>query len=230
MHVHGEEHLATNDKDRSGNTTSMANGGVDVRLRRQTPVSVKPPRLRLSATSSAIRKVSTSRLSAQTQQPSSPNENRPKSSGDSYSANAISGRCQNGAANIVPRSSRSSSVSKLSASSSCGRRIKGRSRAGITASTFTPTGSNGEPVSSFSSSHSASLSKVATFGLSRSCDNVGAAVFSTATFENGNSGRPLIHHQRHNLKNRFQLVRTIGEGTYGKVKLAADKSSGEQVC
>ena len=44
-----------------------------------------------------------------------------------------------------------------------------------------------------------------------------------------NSSRLLIHHQRHNLKNRFQLLRTLGEGTYGKVKLAADRTSGEEV-
>ncbi|XP_059150483.1 NUAK family SNF1-like kinase 1 [Physella acuta] len=43
------------------------------------------------------------------------------------------------------------------------------------------------------------------------------------------NNRLLIHHQRHNLKNRFQLLKTLGEGTYGKVKLAADKSTGEHV-
>lgn len=43
------------------------------------------------------------------------------------------------------------------------------------------------------------------------------------------NNRLLIHHQRHNLKNRFQLLKTLGEGTYGKVKLAADKTSGEHV-
>ena len=42
-------------------------------------------------------------------------------------------------------------------------------------------------------------------------------------------GKPLIHPQRHNLKNRFELIRTLGEGTYGKVKLACEKSTGEQV-
>uniref|UniRef100_A0A2C9L998 Protein kinase domain-containing protein n=1 Tax=Biomphalaria glabrata TaxID=6526 RepID=A0A2C9L998_BIOGL len=39
----------------------------------------------------------------------------------------------------------------------------------------------------------------------------------------------VIHHQRQNLKNRFQLQKTLGEGTYGKVKLASDKSTGELV-
>lgn len=42
-------------------------------------------------------------------------------------------------------------------------------------------------------------------------------------------GKALIHPQRHNLKNRFELIRTLGEGTYGKVKLACEKSTGEQV-
>ncbi|XP_076447696.1 uncharacterized protein LOC143284666 [Babylonia areolata] len=42
-------------------------------------------------------------------------------------------------------------------------------------------------------------------------------------------GRALIHPQRHNLKNRFELLRTLGEGTYGKVKLACEKATGEQV-
>ncbi|KAL8569911.1 NUAK SNF1-like kinase 1 [Nucella lapillus] len=45
----------------------------------------------------------------------------------------------------------------------------------------------------------------------------------------GNSGMALIHPQRHNLKNRFELLRTLGEGTYGKVKLACEKATGEQV-
>ena len=47
---------------------------------------------------------------------------------------------------------------------------------------------------------------------------------------NQEGNRPLrIHHQRHNLKNRFLLEKTLGEGTYGKVKLASDKTTGEQV-
>lgn len=41
--------------------------------------------------------------------------------------------------------------------------------------------------------------------------------------------RPVIHGHRHNLKNRFELKRTLGEGTYGKVKLAVERSSGQQV-
>ncbi|KAK7486731.1 hypothetical protein BaRGS_00022015 [Batillaria attramentaria] len=45
----------------------------------------------------------------------------------------------------------------------------------------------------------------------------------------GSGGKALIHPHRHNLKNRFELSRTLGEGTYGKVKLAVEKSTGEQV-
>ena len=40
---------------------------------------------------------------------------------------------------------------------------------------------------------------------------------------------PVIHGHRHNLKNRFELKRTLGEGTYGKVKLAVERDSGQQV-
>jgi len=38
-----------------------------------------------------------------------------------------------------------------------------------------------------------------------------------------------VHGHRHNLKNRFELKRTLGEGTYGKVKLAVERSTGRQV-
>jgi hypothetical protein len=34
---------------------------------------------------------------------------------------------------------------------------------------------------------------------------------------------------KHNLKNRFELKKTLGEGTYGKVKLAIERTTGEQV-
>ncbi len=37
------------------------------------------------------------------------------------------------------------------------------------------------------------------------------------------------HRHRHNLRNRFELVKTLGQGTYGKVKLAVEKSSGKRV-
>ncbi|XP_046340332.2 NUAK family SNF1-like kinase 1 [Haliotis rufescens] len=44
------------------------------------------------------------------------------------------------------------------------------------------------------------------------------------------TGRPLsVHHSRHNLKHRFELVKTLGEGTYGKVKLGIERNTGEQV-
>jgi len=34
---------------------------------------------------------------------------------------------------------------------------------------------------------------------------------------------------RHNLRNRFELIRTLGEGTYGKVKLAVERNTKEKV-
>lgn len=40
---------------------------------------------------------------------------------------------------------------------------------------------------------------------------------------------PVIHSHRHNLRNRFELVKTLGEGTYGKVKLAVEKATNEKV-
>lgn len=40
---------------------------------------------------------------------------------------------------------------------------------------------------------------------------------------------PVIHSHRHNLKNRFELLKTLGQGTYGKVKLAVEKATGKQV-
>ena len=40
---------------------------------------------------------------------------------------------------------------------------------------------------------------------------------------------PVIHSHRHNLKNRFELLKTLGQGTYGKVKLAVEKANGKQV-
>ena len=36
-------------------------------------------------------------------------------------------------------------------------------------------------------------------------------------------------HRRHNLKERFEIVKTLGQGTYGKVKLAVEKSSRTKV-
>lgn len=40
---------------------------------------------------------------------------------------------------------------------------------------------------------------------------------------------PVIHTHRHNLRNRFELIKTLGEGTYGKVKLALEKATNEKV-
>ena len=43
------------------------------------------------------------------------------------------------------------------------------------------------------------------------------------------NGPLIVHGHRHNLKNRLELIRTLGEGTYGKVKLAVERSTCEQV-
>ena len=34
---------------------------------------------------------------------------------------------------------------------------------------------------------------------------------------------------RYNLKHRFEIVKSLGSGTYGKVKLAIDKKTGQKV-
>jgi len=34
---------------------------------------------------------------------------------------------------------------------------------------------------------------------------------------------------RYNLKSRFEVVRSLGSGTYGRVKLAIDKKTGQKV-
>lgn len=41
--------------------------------------------------------------------------------------------------------------------------------------------------------------------------------------------KEMKRHRRHNLKDRFQILKTLGQGTYGKVKLAVEKSTGIQV-
>ncbi|XP_060062977.1 NUAK family SNF1-like kinase 1 [Ylistrum balloti] len=40
---------------------------------------------------------------------------------------------------------------------------------------------------------------------------------------------PVHTAHKHNLKHRFELIKTLGEGSYGKVKLAMEKSTREQV-
>lgn len=40
--------------------------------------------------------------------------------------------------------------------------------------------------------------------------------------------QPVTKH-RYNLKSRFEIVRSLGSGTYGKVKLAIDKKTGLKV-
>lgn len=34
---------------------------------------------------------------------------------------------------------------------------------------------------------------------------------------------------RYNLKTRFHIVKSLGQGTYGKVKMAIDRKTGEKV-
>lgn len=41
--------------------------------------------------------------------------------------------------------------------------------------------------------------------------------------------KPVLHSHRQNLRNRFELGKTLGEGMYGKVKLAVEKATVEQV-
>jgi len=37
------------------------------------------------------------------------------------------------------------------------------------------------------------------------------------------------HHHKHNLKHRYELLETLGRGTYGKVKKAIERRSGREV-
>ena len=37
------------------------------------------------------------------------------------------------------------------------------------------------------------------------------------------------HHHKHNLKHRYELLETLGRGTYGKVKKAVEKHTGRVV-
>lgn len=45
------------------------------------------------------------------------------------------------------------------------------------------------------------------------------------------SGGPGVkkHHHKHNLKHRYELLETLGRGTYGKVKKAIERQSGREV-
>ena len=36
-------------------------------------------------------------------------------------------------------------------------------------------------------------------------------------------------HKRRSLRNRFEIVKTLGQGTYGKVKLAIERETGQPV-
>lgn len=43
------------------------------------------------------------------------------------------------------------------------------------------------------------------------------------------SGGVKKHHHKHNLKHRYELLETLGKGTYGKVKKAVERNSGRVV-
>ncbi|BFZ08360.1 hypothetical protein BsWGS_11399 [Bradybaena similaris] len=139
MHLYSER-VSCSDE----NSTKMSNAALDVRLRRQMPVTAKPPRLRLGIRSSLQSKCLQQDISA---------NHAPSIPADRFSMSCLESKsCHN------------------------------------------QTVANNE------------IRKKVTNGI-----------------------RPIIHHQRHNLKNRFLLIKTLGEGTYGKVKLASDKATGEHV-
>lgn len=139
MHLYSER-VSCSDES----STKMSNAALDVRLRRQIPVTAKPPRLRLGIRSSLQSKCLQQDISA---------NHAPSVAADRFSMSCFERK-------------------------SCHNQTDGHNEIG----------------------------KKVTNGI-----------------------RPIIHHQRHNLKNRFLLIKTLGEGTYGKVKLASDKATGEHV-
>ena len=55
-------------------------------------------------------------------------------------------------------------------------------------------------------------------------------IMGTAADLGVSEGRiPALPTHKHNLRSRFELIKTLGEGTYGKVKLAVEKTTGEHV-
>ncbi|KAK3103513.1 hypothetical protein FSP39_019786 [Pinctada imbricata] len=64
----------------------------------------------------------------------------------------------------------------------------------------------------------------------RMSEEVDIALMGTSTELEVPGGHvPPIPTYKRNLKSRFEILRTIGEGTYGKVKLAIEKDTGEHV-
>lgn len=51
----------------------------------------------------------------------------------------------------------------------------------------------------------------------------------TVDITNMSNHRVVRHHHRHNLRQRFELIKTLGQGTYGKVKLAVERHTGRKV-
>ena len=74
---------------------------------------------------------------------------------------------------------------------------------------------------------------VYTFGVNTAVDSCSLELvgqWSDSDMLKAESEFTMIQRRGHrNLKQRFELVKTLGQGTYGKVKLAIEKKTGRQV-
>lgn len=67
-------------------------------------------------------------------------------------------------------------------------------------------------------------------GESPATSPAGHPVAETPTTGDGRRGSGVKkHHHKHNLKHRYELLETLGRGTYGKVKKAIERHSGREV-